>query len=151
MNRPIWILIDGTEKQNFISNSNVSRVRIYVKLRLKAWHKAINTILEYYRVAHLSKKSGVELHLHCLKRAMRGHSFWLAVRLNTGLGVGFLYPHPPWLRSGAIGPAFLLYSGVWTIIKEDPKKGIGRSKAGSADRRLDAVATLFVTLTLYPE
>ena len=31
-------------KQNSISYSNVSRVRTYGKLQLKAWHKAINNI-----------------------------------------------------------------------------------------------------------
>ena len=60
-NLPIWVLIDGIEKQIFISNSNVNRVRIYGKLWLKAWHKAIKTILEYNRVAHQLKKNGVEL------------------------------------------------------------------------------------------
>ena len=49
------------KKQNFISYSNVSRVRIYGKLPLKTWHKAINTILDYYQLAHQSKKSGVEI------------------------------------------------------------------------------------------
>ena len=35
-NRSIWVLIDGTEKkQSFISYSNVSRARIYGKLRIK--------------------------------------------------------------------------------------------------------------------
>ena len=31
-------------KQNSISYSNVSRVRMYGKLQLNAWHKAINNI-----------------------------------------------------------------------------------------------------------
>ena len=39
-------------KQNSISYSNVSRVRMYRKLRLNVWHKVITTILEYYQVAH---------------------------------------------------------------------------------------------------
>ena len=39
---------------------------------------------------------------------MQDHSFWLTVRLNTGVGVRFLYPPPRRLRSGAIGPAFPL-------------------------------------------
>ena len=51
-------------KQNSISYCNVSRVRMYGKLRLNTWHKAIKTILEYYQVAHQSKKSGAELSLH---------------------------------------------------------------------------------------
>ena len=40
------------KKQNSISYFNVSRVRMYGKLRLNAWHMAIKTILEYYQVAH---------------------------------------------------------------------------------------------------
>ena len=68
-------------------------MRMYGKLRLNAWHKAITTILEYYQVAHQSKKSGAELP-QCPRRVMQGHRFWLAVRLNTGLGVRFLYPAP---------------------------------------------------------
>ena len=42
-----------------------------------------------------------------------------------------------------------MYSGVWTPIK-NPEKGIGRSKAGSADRKLEALATLFVTIAALP-
>ena len=50
------------KKQKSISYSNISWVRMYGKLRLNAWHQAIKTILEYYQVAHQSKKTGVELY-----------------------------------------------------------------------------------------
>ena len=91
----------------------------------------------------------------CPRRAMEGHSFWLGVRLNTGLGMKFLYlPYPMialwghW-SSVSIGWSIrAMYSGVWTPIKEDPEKGIDRLKAGSADRRLAALATLFATTAL---
>ena len=43
-----------------------------------------------------------------------------------------------------------MYSGILTPIKEDPKKGIGRSKAGSVDRKLEALATLFATTAALP-
>ena len=38
-----------------------------------------------------------------------------------------------------------MYLKVWTPIKEDPEKEIGRSKAGSTDWRLEALATFFAT------
>ena len=41
-------------------------------------------------------------------------------------------------------------SEVWTPIKEDPEKGIDRLKAGSTDRRLEALATLIVTTATKP-
>ena len=43
-----------------------------------------------------------------------------------------------------------MYSAVWTPIKEDPEKGIDTLKAGSADRRLEALATLFTTTAALP-
>ena len=43
-----------------------------------------------------------------------------------------------------------MYSGVWTPIKEDPEKEIDRLKAGSADRRIEALATLVVTIAALP-
>ena len=88
-------------KQSSISYSNVSCVRMYGKLRLNAWQQAIKTILEYYQVAHQSRKSGSGFSSPCPRRVMQGHSFWLAVRLNTGLGVRFLYPTPD---DCALGP-----------------------------------------------
>ena len=85
------------------------------------------------------------------------HSFWLAVRINTGLGMGLLYSHPIitlWSHWSSVfigWPIGAIYSGGWITIKEDPEKGIGWLKASSADRRLEALATLFSPLPLYPE
>ena len=82
---------------------------------------------------------------------MQSHSFWLAVPLNTGLEGSFLYPCPMIALWGhwscvSIGRSIrVMYSGVWARIKEDPEKGIDRLKAGSADRRLEDLATLFAT------
>ena len=47
-------------------------------------------------------------------------------------------------------PIGAMYSGVWIPIKEDPEKGMVRLKAGSADRRLEALATLFATTAALP-
>ena len=117
-------------KTKFISNSNISWVRIYGKLRLKAWHEAINAILEYYRVAH-QRKQGWSFS-SSQTRTMRSHSFCLAVRLNTGLGRGFFTPSSMitlwghWSNVSIGWPIGAMYSEVWTPIKEDPEKGIGR-------------------------
>ena len=87
---------------------------------------------------------------------MQGHSFWLAVCLNTSLGVRFLYPLPMivlwdhWAGLSTGWPIRAMYSGVWTPIKEDPEKGIERLKAGSADGRLEALATLYATAATLP-
>ena len=85
---------------------------------------------------------------------MKGYNFDSAVRLTRASR--FLYP-TRWLCSGAIVPAFLLagqseplYSGVWIPIKEDSEKGIDRLKAGSADRILEVLATLFATTATLP-
>ena len=104
-------------------------------------------------MAHQSKKSRVELP-HSPRYALQGHSFWLAVWLNMGLGVGFFLPHPQWLCYGTIGSAFLLAGQSEPCIQESGppwKKEIGRSKAGSAGQRLEALATLMPPLLLYPE
>ena len=128
---------------------------IYGKLWLKARHKAINTILEYYRVAHQSKKSRVELS-SCPRCTMQGHSFWLAVWLNMGLRVGFFYPPSiivlwgHWSSVSIGWPIGAMYSWVRSHIKEDPEKGIGRLKAGSTDWRHEALATLFTTTATLP-
>ena len=85
--------------------------------------------------------------------AMKGYStfpkapalhFWLAVRLSTGLRVRFLYPTPD---DCALGP--LVQRFYWLAnhnhILEDSEKGMKRLKAGSANGRLEALATLFAT------
>ena len=64
--------------------------------------------------------------------------FLLAVWLNTGLGMG-VFTSPDDCALGPLDP-----------IKEDPAKGIDRLKAGSADRRLEALATLFATIAALP-
>ena len=54
-------------------------------------------------------------------------------------------------NSVSIGwPIGAMYSGVWNPIKEDLEKWIGRLKAGSADRRLETLATLFATTVALP-
>ena len=47
-------------------------------------------------------------------------------------------------------PIGAMYSRVWIPIKEDPKKWIGRLKAGFADQKLEALATLFATTAALP-
>ena len=93
-------------KQNSISYSNVSHVRMYRKLRLNAWHKAINNI-KILSGGHQSKKGKAELFSPPLpKTCKQGHSFWLAVQLNMGFRVWFLYPTPD---DYALGPLVQLF------------------------------------------
>ena len=95
-------------KENSISYSNVSCVWTYGKLRLIAWHKAINNIKILSGGSPIKERQSGTFLPPCLRCIMQGHSFWLAVQLNMGLGVWFLYPTLRWLRAGTIGPAFLL-------------------------------------------
>ena len=119
---------------------------------------------------HQWKKGKAELFFPtaCLRHIMQGHSFWLAVRLNMGLGVRFLYPYPMivlrdhWSSVSIGWPFTAMYSGFWTPIKEDSKKSrerlkkkknsfsSERLKAGSADGRLGVLATLFATTATLP-
>ena len=118
---------------------------IYGKLRLKAWHKAISTTLEYYQVAHQSKKIGVEYFPPAQDMQCRAIVFKLAVRLKTGLGAkGQLVHRFYWLANWSH-----VFRGL-DPIKEDPEKRIDRLKAGSEDRRLEDLATLFATSTALP-
>ena len=93
MKRSIWAFDWRVRnKQNSISYSNVSRVRMYGKLRLNVWHKAINNIKISSGCSPIKERQGGTFLPLCLRRVMQGHSFWMAVRLNAGLGVRFLYP-----------------------------------------------------------
>ena len=70
-----------------------------------------------------------------------------------------MVPYPPpmialwghWSSVSIGWPIGAMDSCVWTPMKEDPEKGIGRLKAGSADRRLEALATFFATTTALPK
>ena len=90
---------------------------------------------------------------------MQGHSFWLAVWLNMGLRVRFLYPTPD---DCALGP--LVQHFYWLANQSHVFRGLDphrrkrlkswfRSeglKAGSTDGRLGAFATLFTTTASLP-
>ena len=161
MKRPIWasiwVLIDGLETNKIQFHILMSAE--YERTENYGWKPDTkpSTILEYYQVAHQSKKSGVELTTPCTRRVMQGHSFWLAVRLNTSLGMRFLYPTPmitlwdDWYRVSIGWPIWARYSGVWTPIKEDCEKSRKWLEAGSADGRLKALASLLPPLPRYPE
>ena len=105
----------------------------------------------------IKEKQGGTLSLPCPRRAMQGHSFWLAVRLNTGLEVWFLYLPTDDCALGPLVQRFFWLANRSHVFrdldlkKEDPEKGIDRLKAGSADRRLEALGTLFTTIATYPE
>ena len=87
-------------KQNSISYSNVSHVRMYGKLRLNAWHKAINNI------KILSKIGRAELFSPSLPKTCNAGTYFL-IGCSDKHGE-FSLPHSQWLRSGTIGPALLL-------------------------------------------
>ena len=123
------ILVDIIEKQKFISNTYVSWEWIYVKLWLKVWHKAIN--IKYYWVAHQLGKGRIELLLPSRDVQYRaivliGHP--IKCRLGGGFYSPMITTQEHWSGISIGWPIGIIYSGVWTPIKEDPEKG--------ADQRL---------------
>ena len=93
---------------------------------------------------------------------MQGHSFCLAVRLNTGFGVRFLYPTLNDCALGALVQRFYWLANQSHVFRGlDPHKRRFRKeherlkswshskrlKGGSADGRFGALATPFATTT----
>ena len=81
--------------------------------------------------------------------------FFISCPIKHGPRGKVSIPPPRWFHSGAIGPAFLLAVQSEPCIqrsgppwKKDPEKGTDRLKAGSADWRFKALATVFATTAL---
>ena len=99
-------------------------MRMYGKLWLNIWYKAINNIKILSDGSPIKEKQGETLP-PCLRRVMQGHSFWLAVWLNTGLGVRFLYLTPD---DCTLGP--LVQHFYWLANQSHVFRGLDPHKRG---------------------
>ena len=105
-------------------------------------------------MAHQSKKREVGLFspaqdVKCWAIVLIGFPVKHGPRVEVSLlPMSALWGH--WASVSIGWPIRAMYSWVWPPIKEDSGKGIDRLKAGSADGRLEALATLFATTSTLP-